>query len=635
MTPITRLAAVALAVSIAALALPAGASPVCPDEPRAACGERVFPEAANTASFVQHDSGEYADGIKALAKEFPRFMRVRRFSDILGPKAVSAGGRDLWLVEITDFDAPEGDKVPVAASLSVHGPERAGLEGGVRFMEDLVRWAADEPNHKLRNGTLADSIEVPVSEVLKKVHLYLADVNPDGWSNGDIANGGVFERGNANGVDLNREWPTIGWSKVSYTSLSEPESISWDKILQEVQPKLTTDIHGELTSANNAFADLMIPAGQWDPVRQEREASLARHMKSQVEWHFEQSQIDAGEVMGQAGMRPAEYATGFDVVGYDDAGFMGDWFTQEFDAVDMDVEHFFSHSVPNATWAAPLEEAHIAAVRGELEALTVEALAFDSIEAEYDLGRVGYLDALDVVTSADGYGGPKPPKGVKPKPYSSDRFRYFRDLSKATGEAIRSMSANEIVDGSLNGFDTFVVADKPFNKRVSGRRRAVVVGEIERFAKAGGNLVLTDRAVKLLAKLGVVPKNAIEKWVYTAGHLNIDDFDDAYIKGVHTTASQTYYEVALGFSVDEDSSPHWVVGKAAWDKAKGVSVAHVEDVNDIGLGRVRYGEGTIGFIAALLPRATETFDHFYGLADYSVTIAGGQILNNMIEFALR
>ena len=39
---------------------------------------------------------------------------------------------------------------------------------------------------------------------------------------------------------------------------------------------------------------------------------------------------------------------------------------------------------------------------------------------------------------------------------------------------------------------------------------------------------------------------------------------------------------------------------------------------------------TVGIIGALLPPATEKFDHFFGLADYAVSVAGGQILNNMM-----
>ena len=120
-----------------------------------------------------------------------------------------------------------------------------------------------------------------------------------------------------------------------------------------------------------------------------------------------------------------------------------------------------------------------------------------------------------------------------------------------------------------------------------------------------------------------------------AKHVNIDKRKDPYVKKLHSTASQTYYEVALGFP-PEERAPHYTVGKTAWEKAGGKSIAHVgDDENRIGLGRVKVGRGTIGIFAAVLPTQTEKFDHFYGLADYAVTVAGGQILNNMIMFGRR
>ncbi|MFP5298652.1 MAG: M14 family zinc carboxypeptidase, partial [Actinomycetota bacterium] len=124
---------------------------------------------------------------------------------------------------------------------------RAGLEGGVRYAEDLARWAKDDPQHELRNGTDRDSIGMPVSEVLQRVHLYMSNINPDGWARGDAANGGVFQRGNGNGVDLNREFPTKGWTAVDHTPVSEPESKAWVRITEDLSPVTSADLHGELT----------------------------------------------------------------------------------------------------------------------------------------------------------------------------------------------------------------------------------------------------------------------------------------------------------------------------------------------------------------------------------------------------
>ena len=637
MTKPVSFVAIALVAAVIASVVPATATPVCSTDNKTACGGRTFPEAANSLSFVQHDSGEYEDGIKALAKAHPDFMRVRKFSKVLdNEKAVSAGGREIWLVEITDFNAPEKGKIPVAASLSVHGVERAGLEGGVRYMEDLVTWADDEPNHILRNGTQKDSVGIPVSKVLKKVHFYLADLNPDGWAAGDLANGGVYSRTNDNGTDLNREFPTMGWTKTSYTPLSDPEAKSWHKLLKrKIRPEAATDIHGELDSANNAFADLMYPAGQWNARRQTQEEKLARHMKSNVKRYFEEDGVAVGAIPGaDEGMKPSEYATGYDVVGYDDSGFMGDYFTQKYGALEMDVEHFLSHLVPNSEWIAALEQAHIAAVRGELEALIVEAIVTRKVRKRLALGRTGYLYDPAVVTSKDGYGTAAPPEGYSFKPYRATPMKYFKDLSKAARRRLRKVPSASTYRRGLRHLRTFVIAGKPFPKDSRGRhlKRRKMVKALKAFVRKGGNLILTDRALKMLSKLGIVPKKAVAKQRYNAGHIDIDDMKDPYTRKIHTTASQTYYEVGLGYSADADVSPHWTVAKDAWKKAKGKSVAHITDEERIGLGRVKLGRGTVGIFGAVLPPATEKYDHFYGLADYGVTVAAGRILNNMIRF---
>ena len=632
-----RLIAVSALVGLVVTAVPLGASaaPVCHDIPKEACGGRIFAEPETSVSFVQHDNGEYENGIKALAEEFPRWVKVRSFTQILGKETKSAGERDIWMIEVTDFNAPEKGKTPVAVSMAAHGPERAGLEGGVRYAEDLARWAAAEnPDRILKNGTNKDSTEIPIRQALKKVHLYLSNINPDGWAQGDALNGGVYQRGNGNEVDLNREFPTKGWTKVSYTPVSEPESKAWVKLMRMVQPKAATDLHGELTSVNNAFADIMYPAGQWDPLELEQEERLARHMTSNVARYFEEEGVVAGELSSNAEMKPADYATAYDVVGYDDSGFMGDFFTEQIGAVEVDVEHFLSHMVPNSLWVPALEEAHVASVRGEIETLIVEALVTDDVKVSLPLGKVGYLYDPVMVTSKDGYGGPKPPDGYKPRAYSATRMRFFQDLGKYTTKSVRKVRVGQVWKGGLKGLDSFVISNRALMRKTkdSPGAKKKYLKALTAFVKSGGNLVLTDRALRLLGHLDVVKMDTVRRDLYNAGHVNIEDFEDPYTEKLTPTASQTYYEVPLGYSVDVDASPHWSVARGAWEAAGGKSVAYITDEERIGLGRVKVGKGTVGIIGALLPKQTEKFDHLYGLADYAVTVAGGQILYNMLKF---
>jgi hypothetical protein len=189
-----------------------------------------------------------------------------------------------------------------------------------------------------------------------------------------------------------------------------------------------------------------------------------------------------------------------------------------------------------------------------------------------------------------------------------------------------------LLDGGLRGLDTFVISDQSlgaeFSKRALARKRAARA--VERFVRRGGNLILTDRGVRLLGRMGIVPKKSIKRSLFGAGHIDITNFDDAYLRRVHHTASQTYYEVPLGFTLDRDSSPHVTVRRKAWKKAGGKRLAFVGEESRTALGRMKLGRGTIGIFGAILPQPTEKFDHFYGLADYAVSVAGGQILQNMI-----
>ncbi|MGH2753147.1 MAG: hypothetical protein ACRDLB_01820, partial [Actinomycetota bacterium] len=406
----------------------------------------------------------------------------------------------------------------------------------------------------------------------------------------------------------------------------------WDDIARDIAPEVASDLHGELTSANNVYADIMYPAGQWNPLEQAREERLARHMKSNIERYFDMQGISPDEASGVPGLRPAEYATAYDVVGYDDSGFMGDFFTETLDATEVDVEHLFSHMAPNSTWLAPHEDAHIASVRGEIETMMVEAIAQREVRVRLRLGRVGYLFDPRVTTSADGYGGPKPPKGISPEPYRATHMRYFKDLSRFATDRLRRVSSGDVGARRLRGLDSFVVAGDPFPRDPAGGsvNKKKIAATLKRFVKRGGNVVLTDGGLKLLAKMKIVPRRAIERTVHNAGHIDIENFDDPYLRKVHTTASQTYYEVPLGFSVDQDSAPHVTVARGAWERKGGKSLAYVTDEARIGLGRIKVGKGTIGILGALLPHPTEEFDHFYGIADYAVTVAGGQILNNML-----
>ena len=637
-------------------------------------------EPEQSVSFHQYDGPleslqRSLEAIEALA---PRYVEVFPIAEAIaaggGPARsyTSVGGRAVYVVRVTDETVARDAKKQVAASLSVHGTEPAGREGGLRYIEDLARWAVGEPDHALYGGDTA----VPVSRALREAEMWFGFLNPDGWAKGDLTTtdpGPSFQRGNDNGADLNRDFPTTGWYNRGGgrgVALSEPEARAWAELLRTF-PRFATaiDVHGELTSVNSSFSDLMWPAGQWSPRKQRQELQLARNMIRTVERSFAAEGVALQELFGPTvGQSPAAVATAYDVVGYDDSGFMGDYMNgREFpQVVEIDVENFLSHMAPGNVWNQELERAHVAAVRGNLEAILVEALLTDSVEPSLDLGRVACVDNPARVTSADGTEFALV-QGETQVPYEVTPLRYWADLAREAGTVIAPIPSAEVATLDLSAYDTIVLTDTEVPGDTEGRPvdRAAYTAALDAFAKAGGQLVLTDRAVNLLDDLGVVPASALRLHRTNAGHVDFVAGQHRLKTGLFGVPSQTYYEVLLGFPPEGDSAnggaayaPNYGVQQTEWEKAKGVTVGTVSRCaqSDLdpgltecqkvdtatALGELPRGAGRITIFGSILPTAVESFPgpdgrtielpHPGGLADYGVTIAGGQVLHNILGY---
>ncbi|HEY7875660.1 MAG TPA: hypothetical protein VIG64_11130, partial [Actinomycetota bacterium] len=284
---------IALAASL--LPVPAGATPVCTDgykggPPLDLCGGRIFPEADNSTDYVQYlpdpitGFAEYQHGIEYLAQKYPRWVSTFTLSGHFDDKdAVSAGpdgnrsyegddeddGHDIFVIKLTDHQVDDVGKETLLYSLSIHGDEKGGIEGGVRAAEDLAI-AAEE------GGTIADGVagyesdtgRVPeihtydVKDVLAKEIVYLVDFNIDGWRRGDhhAPTPGLYTRTNQMNTDLNRQMPTVGYIDARRNPLQESEMLYGHRFMHEVsaagvggQMAYGADVHGE--GQSRAWAD--------------------------------------------------------------------------------------------------------------------------------------------------------------------------------------------------------------------------------------------------------------------------------------------------------------------------------------------------------------------------------------------
>ncbi|HEV2891565.1 MAG TPA: M14 family zinc carboxypeptidase [Frankiaceae bacterium] len=631
----TTLLSTAIALAVASAGLPVSAAPTCTTLPTAACGDRVIADPLRSTTFIQYGS-EAWPALRAIEAIAPDVVDVKPLSEWTRNKShVSAGGLQIPVIRVTN-EKVRGPKKKVVVSLSAHGNEPAGREGGLRYVESLARWWQGDRKHVLYSGENQMALDV----ALGRTELWLGVVNVDGWAAGDLGSG-VFERGNANGEDLNREFPTVGWTNRDATPMSEPEARGWVQLVRSLGRVATaSDIHGETTSANNAFADLMWPAGQWSPKMQAQEAQLARNVIRNVERKFEEQLVAVGMATDVAGvMAPSKAATGYDVVGYDDGGFMGDWFTQEGGAVEIDAENFLSHSVPMNAWVGPLEQAHVAGVQGLIEALVVEAHVTDRVRPSLKLGKVAYAFDPRRVRSSDGLGF-KPEPGDHPRRYDVSRMRYFDDLRAAAGTPVVPLSSYDIATGRarLSSYDSLVLDDVAVPPDAKGRRvdAGAYLRAVQAFVRGGGQLVLTDAAVPYARNFGVTGDDAFREARTNAGHIDFGELTHAWEKGLSDTSSQTYYEVPLGFS-PTSSAPHYGISTDVWTAAKGVTVGTVSDAKGAftALGHLPYGKGQVSIFGALLPTPNEEEDHVEGLKDYGVTITGGLVFHTMLGYRHR
>jgi len=720
MTRVVRLlAAVAILAGSLVIAPAASATPVCTDltpasdgspggPPRAVCGNRVFPESYLTHSYIQYDphpvtgQREFQSGIEYLETLYPRWISVFTLKELYGEDAVSAGpdeirpymendtgdGRDIWVIKITDHQVPDDGKQTLLFSLSVHGNEAGGREGGVRTAEDLAMAAE-------ANGTITDGVDnydsttgvdpefhdIPVRDLLAQEAVYLIAFNIDGWVSGDLARGagGSFTRGNSFGTDLNRQMPTVGRINHNRNPLEESEMLYGHQFMHEIAAAgvdglmaYGADVHGETTS--NAYVDIMYPAGQFDSVDHRRLMAIAERTKSVIDDtlflgisnQIEEQTADGNDGdpsgTGYTPQKPARWATVWDTLGYTDTGFIGDYLATDLGVTGMDYEIWLNHSTPGNKWTVYLQENHINATRAIIKTAMAYALYqedefnVDNVTIPTGGGVPGYVFNPDTVTDNDENGAGRPPgpnpsespgigrngQPVPQRPYEATNMQWFEDTSPLLEHPFVSLTSGEVASdpAALDAVDTLVLADVPLPDEPSGPPvdPTSYYANIRAWVERGGNLVLTDKALHALGDLGVVAPEAITDINVYQPYANIEDFEHPMVQRLRLNARQLAEYTLIGYGIGNDQSPMSVVDRTAWEAADGYTVATTapggggsDNGTRTSVGELELGEGKIRILGGGLGMPTEVNDHRYGLRDYALTYTGLYILENSMN----
>ena len=185
-----------------------------------------------------------------------------------------------------------------------------------------------------------------------------------------------------------------------------------------------------------------------------------------------------------------------------------------------------------------------------------------------------------------------------------------------------------------------VLADTKAPRDARGRKyhKKPYFRALKAWVKRGGNLVLTDRSLHLLTKMGVVPKGSVTNIKVYQPYSNFVDFEHPMLQGLRPNARQLAEATLVGYGIGDTASPMSVVATAAWEEAGGHVIGTTgptgllasDDGSQTSVGELKLGKGQVRIMGGGLPAPTETNDHRYGLKDYALTYSGLYIMENSI-----
>jgi hypothetical protein len=233
---------------------------------------------------------------------------------------------------------------------------------------------------------------------------------------------------------------------------------------------------------------------------------------------------------------------------------------------------------------------------------------------------------------------------IEQAPYDVENTDYFRDLRRIVTSPIVEVPRSRLASDA-DRVATLAVAD-------TTKADPTV---LRRFVEAGGNLLLSDRALELLPELVGVPAGTVKQGFAYVGYSDLDR-THPWTRGLYQRARQMFDPVGLGYpllmerdqywpcdvtcevSPTQNSAPIWTVDRAAWEAKGGRTIGTADPPADrkwggegtattkTTIGTLPVGKGRVVIFGALLPQPTEAYSHWFGLDAYTVSVPGQQLL---------
>ena len=375
----------------------------------------VFPEPRRAVDYIGYE--QLKDGLYELEERYPNRVNVRvagRSPGHTNNATDRPDPKDMLVVELTndvqDREAFE-EKEKVFHSCSLHGPERAGAEAGARVVENVAR--GSEPD--------IEGSDAKLEPLLDDVAVLLGFTNPDGWVVRNpqydtgwqfsgpgtglprVPAGTLYERGNAEVYDTNRQYPVVGMITPNHFPAQPNDEKSKDEetpsFVDEKVPDAKafvdffsqyenlsygSDLHGG--PIFNEFVLGLISQDQFDTRQMHELYEMCLNIDDTLEAALE-TWVTAGNVKKAAvgefktgllfGVLPEQafdYSTIYDTIDYTLTGAFLDWMAHPepigLDLTTLDFEMSFSWAVNGNIYNPELVEMEVKGYRTAIRTIT-------------------------------------------------------------------------------------------------------------------------------------------------------------------------------------------------------------------------------------------------------------------------
>ena len=171
-----------------------------------------------------HNYNELTDFLENIANQYPEITDLYSIGQ-------SVQGRELWMMNITDNPGVNEVEPEFKYIANMHGDEVVGRELSLY----LIEWLCENYGSNPRATNLVNNVDIYI----------MPSMNPDGFEMGS--------RYNANGVDLNRDFPDQFDDPINSTYGRQPETVAVMEWSWQHNFVLSANMHGGALVANYPY----------------------------------------------------------------------------------------------------------------------------------------------------------------------------------------------------------------------------------------------------------------------------------------------------------------------------------------------------------------------------------------------